>query len=147
MVDDSQIVQAAAVLLYTAVVDTLQQIDPLQAKHVDEHERRARRATEALADWMMGLSKAQVAFLFDGSDAFLPAASDWLPESPEFDATAACAAAQRILRKSLQALKTVKTDLTAMDFMQALGGYLLEMPDQKLGWLSERAANLLAINL
>jgi len=135
-----KVIQAFAVQVFTAAIDMAQQIDPLNTTQVDEHRARAERLAEDVGNWLAGLSQDDIdAAHHFGPDDGLPF-DRWMPLSDDYDATAVCAVVQAVIR-------SLPAELPEVEIVQGAGKYLLAMDDHKLGWLLERAANLLALNL
>ncbi|BDB13349.1 hypothetical protein [Acidithiobacillus ferrooxidans] len=145
--DMDQVTQAFAGLVFTSVIDVVQQVDPLEGTQLDEHQARVKTVTEDVGNWLKNLSPDAVAFLDDEQPGheYLPF-QDWMPLSDDYDSTAVCAAVQ-------QAIKTIppcfadRTPIVTYDVVTGAGEYLTEMDDHKMGWLTERAANILLLNL
>ncbi|MBU2859748.1 hypothetical protein HF290_04785 [Acidithiobacillus ferrooxidans] len=145
--DLDKVVQSVAVLIFTVVTDVVQQVDPLKSTQLDEHQARVKMITEDVGRWMRDLSPDAVAFLDDEQPGheYLPF-QDWMPLTEGYDATAVCAAVQ-------QAIKTIppcfadRTPIVTYDVVTGAGEYLVDMDDHKMGWLTERAANIVLLNL
>jgi len=135
-----KVIQAFAVQVFTTAIDMAQQIDPMSVRQIDEQLARTKKIAEDLGNWLSGLSREDIAAVSRfGSDDGLPFEC-WMPLSDAYDATAVCAVVQRVIR-------AVPTELPKVEIVQGAGKYLLDMDDHKIGWLVERAANLLTINL
>jgi len=140
--DMDKVIQAFAVQVFTAAIDIAQQVDPdpLNATQVDEQHARTKRIAEDVGCWLVGLSQDDIdAAKNFGPDNSLPF-NRWMPLSADYDATAVCAMVQRVIR-------AIPANLPKVEIVHGAGKYLLDMDDHKLGWLIERAANLLAINM
>ena len=146
--DMDKVVQAFAVQIFTGVLDVVQQVSPLKVDQVAAHEARTRVVIEDVGHWMAGLSPDAIGFLGHPENEYLPF-SDWMPLSDLeiYDETAVCAMVQRCI-KSIPAEETMDgKPLVTFDVVHGAGEYLADMTDHKTGWLTERAANLLALSL
>ena len=145
--DMDKVVQAFAVQIFTGVLDVVQQVSPLKADQVAAHEALTRVVMEDVGYWMAGLSPEAIGFLGDPENEYLPF-SDWMPLSDleVYDETAVCALVQRCI-KGIPAKTTDGRTLVTFDVVHGAGEYLADMTDHKLGWLTERAANLLTLSL
>ncbi|MHB1641965.1 MAG: hypothetical protein ACYCS8_04820 [Acidithiobacillus sp.] len=144
--DMDQVTQSVAVLIFTSVIDVVQQVDPLDGKQLDEHQARVKTITEDVGKWLQNLSPDAVAYVSEQPEnEFLPS-QDWMPLTEDYDSTAVCAAVQ-------QAIKTIppcfadRTFIVTYDVVNGAGEYLTDMDDHKMGWLTERAANIVLLNL
>jgi hypothetical protein len=135
-----KVIQAFAVQVFTAAMDMAQQVDPLEAGQVAEQQARAEKLAEDVGTWLAGLSQDDIdAAHHFGPDDGLPF-DRWMPLSDAYDATAVCAMVQAVIR-------SLPANLPQVEIVRGAGKYLLDMSDHKLGWLIERAANLLTINM
>ena len=140
-----KIIQAFAVQVFTVAIDMAQQIDPLDSWQVDEQHSRTKKIAEDVGNWLAGLSQDDIdAAGHFGTHNNLPF-DRWMPLSDDYEATAVCAVVQRVIRTAVS--RTLPADLPEVEIVQGAGKYLLGMNKHKLGWLIERAANLLTLNL
>jgi len=138
--DMDKVIQAFAVQVFTAAIDMAQQVDPLNGTQVDEQHARTMQITQDVGNWLAGLSQDDIdAAKQFGPDDSLPF-DRWMPLSNDYDSTAVCAVVQRVIRM-------LPAGLPEVDVVQGAGKYLLDMNDHKMGWLVERAANILVLNL
>ncbi|MHB8225049.1 hypothetical protein [Acidithiobacillus sp.] len=144
--DMDKVVQSVAVLIFTVVIDVVQQVDPLDGKQLDEHQVRVKLVTEDVGNWLKNLSPDAVAYVRgQPENEFLPVA-DWMSLTEEYDSTAVCATVQQTIKRIPLALAD-GTPIVMHDVVSGVGEYLTEMDDHKMGWLTERAANIVLLNL
>jgi len=144
--DMDLVTQAFAGLVFTSVVDVIQQVDPLEGTQLDEHQARVKMITEYVGNWLKDLSPDAVAYVSElPENEFLPF-QDWMPLAEDYDATAVCASVQRCI-KMIPPSFADRTPIVTYDVVTGAGEYLSEMDDHKMGWLTERAANIVLLNL
>lgn len=140
--DMDKVVQAFATMVFTGVIDVMQQVDPLDKTQLDAHQARVKTVISDVGNWLKNLSPNAIACL--DAREYLPFSAGWMPLSDLelYDTTAVCAAVQ-------WCIKSVLADRTydVVDVVHGAGEYLADITDHKMGWLAERAANLLALNL
>ena len=140
--DTPQVVQAFAVQIYTQVIDVVQQINPLT--DVDQHQDRTQRVIKAVADWMMGITPEELVTMHS-THAYLPF-DRWLTTDDEdFDTTAVSEVVQKRILHGLEVAEANQID--GYTLVHGAGEYLDTPNDHKQGWLAERAANLLVLEL
>ena len=138
--DMELVVQAFASQMYTSVLDIVQQVDPLTGLH--EHAERSKRIVQDVAGWLIALTQEDLNGMVEQGE-YLPFAR-WL-DAEGYDTTSVCAAVQARIFDGLDMAR--QTGIDGYQFIHATGEYLLDMDTHKIGWLAERAANLLALGL
>jgi hypothetical protein len=138
--DSKLVVQAFAAQMYTAVLDVVQQVDPLTG--LDEHAARSKKVVQDVAEWLAGLSPDELAGMSTHNE-YLPF-DRWL-DAEDYDSTAVCSVAQELIFKGLDVAR--QNGIDGYHLIHQTGLYLQDMDDHKIGWLAERAANLLALGL
>lgn len=144
--DMDKVTQAFAGLVFTSVVDVVQQVDSLDKTQLDEHQARVKMITEDVGNWLKNLSPDAIAFVANPDNAYLPSFQDWMPLAEDYDSTAVCASVQRCI-KMIPSAFADRTPIVTFDVVNGAGEYLAVMDDHKLGWLAERAANIVLLNL
>lgn len=137
--DMELVVQAFAAQMYTAVLDIAQQVDPLTRLH--EHTERSQKITQDVANWLAQLTTEDL----DGMThhEYLPV-TRWM-DADGYDSTAVCAAVQTRIFDGLAMAQ--QNHLDGYQLIHQTGLYLQDADPHKIGWLAERAANLLALSL
>jgi hypothetical protein len=138
--DMELVVQAFASQMYTSVLDIVQQVDPLTG--LPEHAERSKKVVQDVAGWLTSLTPEDLDGMAE-HDEYLPF-DRWL-DAEGYDTTAVCAAVQIRIFAGLD--MTRQFGLDGHQLIHSTGEYLLDMDDHKIGWLAERAANLLALGL
>ncbi len=138
--DMELVVQAFAAQMYAAVLDIVQQVDPLTG--LPEHAERSKRVVQDVAGWLTDLTQEDLTGMVE-HDEYLPFGR-WL-DAEGYDTTAVCAAVQARIFDGLGMAR--QSGLDGYQLIHLTGLYLLDMDNHKSGWLAERAANLLALGL
>ena len=140
--DTPQVVQAFSVQIYTQVIDVVQQLNPLS--DVDQHQDRTQRVVQAVADWLLTITPEELDAMRK-TRAYLPF-DRWLTADDEdFDTTAVCEVVQKRILHGLEVAEANQID--GFTLIHGAGEYLNTPNDHKQGWLAERAANLLVLEL
>lgn len=144
-VNTDKIIQAFAVHCYTAAADIVQQVDPI-FDDVDTHEARLNRVISDIAAWLSTITVSDLEQMRE-RNAHLEYAR-WMPLSDDYDATAVCAVIQDRILALFTAGKLDEAQTESIhELLAGTADYLADMTPHKAGWLAERAANLLVINL
>ena len=138
--DMELVVQAFAAQMYTAVIDIVQQVDPLTG--LPEHAERSKKVTQDVANWLAQLAPEDLTGRVEHNE-HLPF-DRWL-DSDGYDSTAVCAAVQTRIFDGLEMAE--QNGIDGYQLIHQTGLYLQDMDNHKIGWLAERAANLLALGL
>lgn len=138
--DMELVVQAFAAQVYTAVLDIVQQVDPLTG--LPEHAERSKVVTQGVANWLAQLAPEDLNGMVEHNE-HLPF-DRWL-DSDGYDSTAVCAAVQTRIFDGLEMAE--QNGIDGYQLIHQTGLYLQDMDNHKIGWLAERAANLLALGL
>ena len=138
--DMELVVQAFAAQMYAAVLDIVQQVDPLTG--LPEHAERSKRVVQDVAGWLTDLTQEDLNGMVE-HDEYLPF-DNWI-DADGYDTTAVCAAVQARIFDGLDMAR--QSGLDGYQLIHLTGLYLLDMDNHKIGWLAERAANLLALGL
>lgn len=136
--DMELVIQGLAARVYTAVIDIVQQIDPVY--EMEPHETRGRKLTQAVAEWILTLTHEELTAAHENRE-YLPFDRWTLTPDETYDDTAVCMAVQVQLFHALDVAEDLHIDGFAL--VHGVGNYLLDADDHKHGWLAERAANLL----
>lgn len=138
MVDIPKVVQAFALQIYTQVIDTVQQLDPLPADALESHEQRLDNIFPDVSAWLMALTAEDLTLIVEGHE---PEKRLNGHDHPGYPADAV----QLVLEKRIRAASDVcmQADIDFHAFIHLTGKYLSSMDDHKKAWLAERAANLL----
>ena len=135
------ITQAFSAQMYTAVVDVVQQVDPLTG--IDAHADRTARVIKDVAGWLAGITPDELAGMEDNRE-YLDW-DRWMAPADDYDAVAVCDLVQVRIFAGLDLAREHHFD--AYQLIHGTAAYLIDMDKHKAGWLAERAANLLAIGL
>lgn len=135
------ITQAFAAQMYTAVVDVVQQVDPLTG--IDAHAARSDRVIKDVAGWLAGIPAEELAEM-EANHEYLDW-DRWMAPADDYDATAVCDLVQVRIFAGIDLAR--EHHLDAYRLIHGTAEYLADMDKHKAGWLAERAANLLAIGL
>lgn len=138
--DMEMVVQACAAQMYTAVLDIVHQVDPLTG--LPEHAERSKKVVQDVAEWLTDLTPEDLNGMVEHKE-YLPF-SRWL-DADGYDSTAVCAAVQTRIFDGLAMAQ--QNHLDGYQLIHQTGLYLQDMDTHKIGWLAERAANLLALGL
>jgi hypothetical protein len=138
--DMELVVQAFAAQMYTAVLDIVQQVDPLTG--LPEHAERSKKVLRDVAGWLTDLTPEDLNGMVEHNE-HLPF-DRWL-DADGYDPTAVCSAAQARIFDGLDMAQ--QNGIDGYQLIHQTGLYLLDMDNHKIGWLAERAANLLALGL
>jgi hypothetical protein len=138
--DMELVVQAFAAQMYTALLDIVQQVDPLTG--LPEHAERSKKVVQDVAEWLTDLTPEDLDGMVKYRE-YLPF-DRWL-DADGYDSTAVCAAVQTRIFDGLAMAQ--QNHLDGYQLIHQTGLYLQDMDTHKIGWLAERAANLLALGL
>lgn len=139
--DQELVTQAFAAQMYTAVIDVVQQLDPLTGD--DAHADRTARVVKDVAGWLEGITPEDLDGMAEHNE-YLPW-DRWMPDAEGYDALAVCDAAQLRIFDVLKVAQ--ENHLDAYQLVHGAAVYLSDMTKHKAAWLAERAANLLAAGM
>lgn len=137
----STVTQAFSAQMYTAVVDVVQQVDPLTG--LDAHADRTDRVIKEVAAWLGGITADELAGMEEHRE-YLDW-DRWLAPAEDYDAVAVCDLVQVRIFAGIDLAREHRFDVYQL--IHGTAEYLTDMDKHKAGWLAERAANLLAVGL